>query len=465
MKNFSRRGFLKSAGMLVLGASIPEWATASTAPAKSIESDGKQIKVNADYDIIVVGGGPAGCTAAISAAREGAKTLLIESTGALGGLGTSGMVPAWCPFSDGEKVIYRGLAWKVFEAAKKGVPFEPADKVDWVAINPEYLMSVYDRLVVESGAHILFHSRVAGVEKSAYDTVDALIVANKNGLTAYKAKVYVDASGDGDVATWAGAEYMKGDAEGFLQKSTLCFSVAGVDMDAYLSGPELHSGHNPNSPSAQAFASGKYPLLDRHCCHNPIGPGVVGFNANHIAIKDTTDPAELSAAMIQGRRIAEQHLEMLKDYRPDAFAKAFIVKTAILPGIRDSRRIIGDYIFTADDWHARRTFEDEIGRNCYFIDVHKSGHADIHYGRGESHGIPYRCMTPNKLKNVLTAGRCISTDDESYGSLRVMPNCLVTGEAAGTAAVLASLSSAHDIHGVDTQELRKRLANHGAYFL
>ncbi len=241
--------------------------------------------------------------------------------------------------------------------------------------------------------------------------------------------------------------------------------MANVNTRAYLSGPELHSGHNPDSASARAYKTGRFPLLDTHCCHNLVGPGVVQFNANHIQIADTTDPVQLSDAMLIGRRTAEQHLEMLKEFRPDAFADAFIVKTAIIPGIRDSRRIVGDYTFTADDWRARRSFEDEIGRNCYFIDVHKNGYPEIHYGRGESHGIPYRCMLPAGLENVLTAGRCISTDDEAYGSLRVMPPCLVSGEAAGIAARLASIASVHDVHAVDTDELRKRLRAHGQFFL
>lgn len=464
MNKISRRGFLKTAGLLAAASTVPQWLMAS-APEKRSNEAARTSRINDEYDVIVVGGGPAGCAAATAATRDGARTLLVEATGALGGLGTSGMVPAWCPFSDGEKVIYGGLAWKIFSEAKKGVPFEPADKVDWVAINPEYLMSVYDRMVTGAGVEILFFSRVAGIEKTAEDRIDALQVANKDGLTTYKAKVYVDASGDGDVAAWAGADYFKGDSEGNLQKSTLCFSVANVNMEAYLNGPELHSGHNTNSPSVQAQASGLFPLLDTHCCHNLIGPGVVGFNANHIAIADTTDPVQLSEAMIKGREIAAEHLEMLKKYRPDAFSDAFIVKTAIIPGVRDSRRIIGDYVFTADDWYARRRFDDEIGRNCYFIDIHKAGHEDIHYGPGESHGIPYRCLTPAKLKNVITAGRCISTDEESYGSLRVMPNCLVTGEAAGVASALALRSDDKNFHNVDVDELRNHLRNYGAYFL
>lgn len=456
-----RRSFLKRAGLLALAAGMPSWMNA----AREQRLPAQPGATVTDYDVIVVGGGPAGCTASIAAAREGSRVLLIEATGALGGLGTSGMVPAWCPFSDGEKIIYRGLAERIFRLAKAGVPHEPADKLDWVTINPEYLMSVYDREVTAAGVRPLFFSRVAAVDMAGNGSVESLVVANKAGLTRYSAKTYVDATGDGDVCAWAGAAFYKGDDDGVLQKSTLCFSVANVNTQAYLEGPELHSGHNPDSASARAFATGRFPLLDTHCCHNLVGPGVVQFNANHIVVADTTDPEQLSEAMLTGRRTAGQHLEMLKEFRPDAFADAFIVKTAIIPGIRDSRRIVGDYTFTAEDWHARRSFDDEIGRNCYFIDVHKSGHPDIHYGRGESHGIPFRCMLPRGLENVVTAGRCISTDDEAYGSLRVMPPCLVTGEAAGIAAHLAAISAVHDFHSVDTDELRARLRSYGQYFL
>lgn len=467
MSTCSRRGFLKTAALFAAAAALPQGMAARGGSSRkdTLSLANKKVRVNDTYDVIVAGGGPAGCAAAIAAASEGRKTLLIEATGNLGGLGTSGMVPAWCPFTDGEKIIYRGLAEKVFRQAKAGVPHEPADKFDWVTINPEYLIGVYDRMVEESGADVLFFSRVAAVEMSADDAVDAVVVANKDGLTAYRPKIVIDATGDGDIAAWAGAEYLKGDAEGVLQKSTLCFSVANVNTEAYLNGPELHSGHNPDSASVRAHRTGRFPLLDTHCCHNLVGPGVVQFNANHIEIKDTTDPRQLSDAMRLGRRAADQHLEMLKEFRPDAFKDAFVVKTAIIPGIRDSRRIVGDYVFTGDDWRARKSFDDEIGRNCYFIDIHKEGVPHVHYGRGESHGIPYRCLTPKKLRNVLTAGRCISTDDEAYGSLRVMPPCLVTGEAAGVAASLAAASAIRDIHQVDTDDLRRILKSRGQYFL
>lgn len=466
MSTYSRRGFLKTAALLAAAAAIPHGMTAGSGNReRRMKLADRKISVDDTYDIVVAGGGPAGCAAAIAAASEGSRVLLIEATGNLGGLGTSGMVPAWCPFTDGEKIIYRGLAEKIFLESKKGVPHEPADLYDWATINPEYLIGVYDRMVAQSGADILFFSRVAAVEMASDDKVDAVIVANKDGLTAYRPKILIDATGDGDICAWAGAEYLKGDSDGVLQKSTLCFSVANIDTKAYREGPELHSGHNPDSASARASRTGRFPLLDTHCCHNLVGPGVVQFNANHIEIKDTTDPRQLSDAMRLGRQVADQHLEMLKEFRPDVFRDAFIVKTAIIPGIRDSRRIVGDYLFTGDDWRARRTFDDEIGRNCYFIDIHKSGVPEVHYGRGESHGIPYRVLTPKGLRNVLVAGRCISTDEEAYGSLRVMPPCLVTGEAAGVAARLASLSSSRDVHSVDVSDLRSRLKARGQYFL
>ena len=155
----------------------------------------------------------------------------------------------------------------------------------------------------------------------------------------------------------------------------------------------------------------------------------------------------------------------MKDVQPKTFGSAFLVKTASLLGVRDSRRIEGDYTFTVEDWKERRTFEDEIGRNCYYIDVHKPGHKETRYKKGESHGIPYRCLTPKGLKNVLTAGRCISTDEEAFGSLRVMPPCLVTGEAAGMAAVHAIKQARNDVHKIDTDYLRKRLKEGGQYLL
>ncbi|OJU16819.1 MAG: tat (twin-arginine translocation) pathway signal sequence [Clostridiales bacterium 43-6] len=428
------------------------------------------------WDVIVVGGGPAGCTAAAAAAREGAKTLLVEATGALGGMGTSGLIPAWCPFSDLEKIIYRGLGEQIFNRLKEGMPHIPKDKLDWVEIEPELLKRIYDDVVVSSGAEILFNTTLSGVDTDDNGKVTGILLSNKNGLTAYQAKVYVDCTGDGDLAAWAGAEYEKGDAEtGDMQAATLCFVLTNVDEYAYRYLGNLYGG-NPESPIHAILKSGKYPLIkDTHLCHSLIGPGTVGFNAGHIWGVDNTKPESVSAALVEGRKMAEQFKQGLQEFFPAAFGNAHLAVTAPLLGIRETRRIIGDYVLTAEDYLARQSFADEICRNSYYIDIHRTPKEKAHdaatgtkkeferYGKGESHGIPYRCLTPKGLDNVLVAGRAISCDRVILGSVRVMPTCLATGEAAGLAAALATQAVNVNVHTVDTETLRNRLKEEGQY--
>lgn len=434
----------------------------------------KTLPLNSSFDVIVVGGGPAGCTAAAAAAREGARTLLVEATGSLGGMGTSGLVPAWCPFSDKEKMVYRGLAARVFDTLKAQMPHVQKEAMDWVPIDPEKLKVVYDGLVAGAGANILFQTMLAGVERDEEGDITALLLLNKAGLQAFRAAVYVDCTGDGDVAAWAGAEYAKGDEEtGELQPATHCFILGNVDDYAYLNGPLLHA-ENPHSPIHEAVASGSYPgIPDTHICNNMIAPRAVGFNAGHLWGVDNTDPFSVSEALVQGRRMAAAYRNMLAAVQPAAFGNSVVMSTGTLIGTRESRRITGDYILTAEDYMARRSFDDEICRNSYFIDVHGtqkeqqsgegSGLSITLYGPGESHGIPYRCLTPRGLRNVLVAGRCISSDRRVLGSVRVMPVCLAMGEAAGLAAALAVKHNGGDVHAVDVGRLRKRLREEGGY--
>jgi len=385
----------------------------------------RKIALDDSWDVIVVGGGPAGCTAAAAAAREGAKTLLVEGTGCLGGMGTAGLVPAWCPFSDQERIIYRGLAEEVFNATKAGMPHIDQAALDWVAIDPELLKRVYDDMVIGAGAEVLFHTSLCAVEAED-GAVSALIVSNKAGLSAYKARVYVDCTGDGDLAAWAGAEFQKGDPEtGDLQPATHCFILSNVDTYAYEHGHRPRGNRSPGEPIKAILDSGKYPeIKDAHLCNSLIGPGTVGFNAGHLWQVDNTDPASVSRALPAGRRLAKQLRDALAEYVPAAFGDAFLCATGSLMGVRETRRILGDYVLTLDDYLARRSFPDEICRNSYYIDIHRSldetelekqGKLDMdarcaHYEPGESHGIPYRCLTPKALRNVLVAGRSISCD-------------------------------------------------------
>ncbi len=438
----------------------------------------KNIPLDDTCDVIVVGGGPAGCAAAIAAVREGAKTLLIEATGCLGGMGTAGLVPSWAPFWDKEKVIYGGIAYKVLNECKKGLLHVAKDELHWVPINAEYLKTVFDDMVINAGAKVLFNTVLSCVETDDNGTVTTVIVTNKAGLTAYKAKVFIDCTGDADLAAWAGAEYLKGDTStGELQPATMCFLLSNVDDYAYQYGPRLHAS-NRESPIYQIMDSGEYPLIqDTHACNQQVGPGVIGFNAGHIWNIDNTDPLSLTEALIKGRKIAAEFKEALAKYQPKAFGNAFLAATSPLMGIRETRRIIGDYTLTEIDYMDRASFDDEIGRNSYYIDIHHSEHEIVmqkmgkfdwdkrcaRYEAGESHGIPYRCLTPKGLKNVLVAGRSISCDRSVQGSVRVMPACLVMGEAAGVAAVLTIKQSDLNVHNINTETLRSRLREEGAY--
>jgi hypothetical protein len=437
-----------------------------TLPARSIP-------LNDNYDVIVLGGGPAGCTAAAAAAREGLKTLLVETTGMLGGMGTAALVPAWCYFSDQNQMIYRGLAAAVFHALKATMPHVPADQLDWVPINAEKLKVIYDNLVTSNGATVLFNSMMLEVMCKADGVVDVILIGNKDGLTAYRAKAFIDCSGDADLVFRAGGKTVKGDEKtGALQPATHCFILGNVDEYAYRTmalGVEDRREIGTKQETVlhnllkAAMKRGEFPdLPDAHVNNHLVAPRTVAFNAGHVRGVDSTNPASVSKALMEGRRIAHAFRDALAKIYPEAFGSAFLAQTGTLLGTRESRRIVGDYTITIEDYTSRASFPDEIGRNSYYIDVHGGVHMPP-YAPGESHGIPYRSLTPVNLKNVIIAGRSASCDRVVLGSLRVMPNCLVMGEAAGVATAFAVRDADCDYHKVNTEALRARLKEHGAY--
>jgi hypothetical protein len=437
--------------------------------SKTYETKSMQIGLSDGWDVIVAGGGPAGCTAATAAARKGAKVLLLERTGALGGMGTMGLVPAWCPFSDGIRLVYQGLAEHVLRETMKGMPHLSPEQVNWTPIDPERLKIVYDDMVLGSGAQVLFETFVCGVEKDEKQNIKAILAANKNGIEAFSAKVFIDCTGDADLATWGGAPYEKGGENGVLQAATHCFMLSNVNQYAY---NYEQVGSTIHSQMIKLAESGKYPLItDGHGCNSLAGPGLVGFNSGHIWNTDNTDPRSITKAYFEGRKKAQQFREGLAEFFPKSFAGAFVAQTAPLMGIRETRRIVGDYVLTREDYMARASFPDEICRNNYYVDVHQTPeekaagrkYEKSRYGKGESHGIPYRCLIPKELRNVLVAGRSISTDRPVQGSTRVMPPCLAMGEAAGTAAAMAASATGDVRADVNTDTLRDSLRKHGAY--
>lgn len=426
----------------------------------------KKLPVYEDYDVIVCGGGPAGCAAAIAAARLGAKTLLLESSGALGGMATGGLVTSFAPFTDGNSILYRGIAEEILYAMKENMPHVPKEKVDWLELDPEKLKIIYETKVTEAGAAILFYTTVYDVVMKDARTLDAVIVGNKGGLSAYRAKYYIDTTGDADVCVRAGAEYTKGDVDGTLQNATLCFMLANVNAREFLKNTWMDGETQLAGVIRRDEA---FPMIqDTHLCNDYIGGGVVGFNAMHIPV-DGTDPASLSEGMMRGRKMAFQMRDALAKHYSSAFSDAVVAQTAPLMGIRESRSIKGEYTLTLEDYLSKRVFEDEICRNSYFIDFHSScvGIDDekwTPYGKGDSHGIPFRCLIPKDLDNVLVAGRAISCERTVSASTRVMPPCLATGQAAGSAAALA-IRSGGAFRDLDVSVLRGVLAENGAYFL
>lgn len=445
----------------------------------------KRLPSDDSWDVIVVGGGPAGCAAATAAAREGAKTLLVEATGALGGMGTSGLVPWFCGYHDGEKMIAKGLAEDVRIALRENIPsYKESLAINPLSpppIDPELLKRIYDDMTTGAGVKILFHTQLSSVEKSSSREIDAIIVSNKSGLNALKAKVYIDCTGDGDLAVWAGAAFEKGDKNGLMQPATHCFVIGNIDEEELAKGPRVHF-YDPDSPIWKALKSDKYPQIeDLHSCSMQFAPNTFGFNTGHIYEVDNTDPACVSKALIIGRQMAKQYHAAFKEYLP-AFAETTLLATGALMGVRETRRIMGDYVATLDDFLAHRSFPDEICRSAYNLDVHDASKEEAlkrtkltiselqEYNRkerrpqesGQSFGVSYRCLIPKDLDNVLVAGRCISTDRTTNGSVRIMACCLNTGEAAGIAGAMSAVRSC-DVHSVDTDALRSNLKKHGAY--
>lgn len=440
----------------------------------------REIELNDKYDVIVIGGGPAGVAAAVASAREGASTMLIEASSMLGGMATKGLVPAWTPYTDGVRIIYGGISKRVFLETKSFMSdVVPKDNYDWVQIDFERLKHIYDDIVREAGVHVLFDSFCCGVEMSDERNVERIIISNKSGLTAYKAKVYVDCTGDADVYAFAGGRYAFGDDDTHeTQPGSYCFVLANVNQQEFEKlkskiGSPLHGG-NPNAITHKIVADGKFGIPDTHCCGSFIAKNVHGFNAGHVWELDYTDPESVSEKIFEGRDLANRYLDALKEYLPEIYGDAYLVMTAPTLGCRESRRIEGDYTFTVEDYLDRRSFADEIARNNYYIDIHKSRaeegsmkeHADNryeHYKDGESHGVPYRILCPKQFDNMLVAGRTVSSDRITQGSLRIMPCCLCEGEAAGMAAAFAAEKSKINIHTVDTQRLRRRLIEEGGY--
>lgn len=433
----------------------------------------RELAVTAELDVLVVGGGPAGIASALAAARNGAKTLIIEQRGFLGGAGTVSLVPAFCPYTDHEKPVIRGIGLELLEKMKASCPEDYRKQygtlLDWVPIDAEVLKRVYDDTILESGVQALFHTVVAEViMNAAGNRVDGVVVANKSGLSVIKCSYIIDATGDADLAARAGVPFQKGGQRGELQPGTMCYLLTRVDRSRFLQYlKESGDNHQIHNAVVKAQANGDLPEGRKEVSGFAwVADDLVGVNFGHIFGVDGTSAESLTAAAIKGRQLVQTQVAFLRKYVP-GFEQAHVVSTGEQIGIRETRRIEGDYVLQSEDFIGMREFPDDIARNAYFIDVHMATSKEtVHIHRlpaGRSHGVPYRCILPKGIDNLWVPGRAASSDRAVQGSLRVMPNCFAMGQAAGTAAALAVQGGGLTSRQVDVSLLQRTLVQQGAW--
>jgi len=384
-----------------------------------------------EYDVVVAGGGTAGVAAAIAAARNGADTLLIEKYGFLGGTMTAGLVNPFMTFHAGNRQIIKGIFQEIIDHLKDMGGYDEKTK----AFDNEAMKLVLDQMVKEAGVRLLLHTYVTDVILTKMNKVRGVEIYNKSGRQVVLGKVTVDATGDGDVAVMAGAPYEKGRREdGLTQPMTLNFRVGGVDVERMPPRDEI------NKLFEEAKAKGELSIPRENILYFPTTrKSEIHFNTTRIVMVDGTKAEDLTYAETEGRRQMVELMKFLKEKVP-GFENAYLLTSAFQVGVRETRRIIGEYILTEEDIVKARKFKDTIAKGSYPIDIHNPKGEGTVIKRpppGESYDIPYRCIVPKKVDNLLVAGRCVSSTHEAQAAIRVIPIVVAIGQAAGTAAALA----------------------------
>lgn len=424
----------------------------------------KNLDIKYEVDVFVAGGGPAGVAAAVSAAENGASVFLAESFGAFGGAGVNALVPAFMQFTDGVNFLAGNIGKRVRDYIRANCP-EEYKKYCPDSIPVETLKRCYDEMITEAGVKFAFFTQVSDVITEE-NRLKYVVCTAKGEVFAVKAKLFIDCTGDGDLAALAGAEFQQGDENGDMMAATLCALWNGIDWQNVV---------RPDSRRLDdAFADKVFTNEDRHLPGIwPISTSTGGSNAGHIYDIDGTKYDSLTFGMVEGRRQLLEYRNYYKNYLT-GYEKSEPVISASFLGVRETRRITGDYILNVEDFLSRAVFEDEIGRYAYPIDIHSGKNtaagykeyekkfASLRYQKGESYGIPYRSVLVKDFDNLLTAGRCISADRSMQASVRVMPGCYITGQAAGTAAALAAKGDGNT-RNVNIKELQKILIENGAF--
>lgn len=436
------------------------------------------------YDVLVVGGGNAGCAAALAAARSGARTLLVERYGFLGGTATAAMVGPWMTFHSGGERIVGGIAQEIVERliALGGSPGHISDSSDYVAtitpFDPEIHKALLFDLMRESGVELLLHAYFLSALRDPRGAVAGARFATVGGPRDVRAGRTIDATADAFVAASAGVALQTGDARGRVQPASLMFRLSHVDLNVLSSYLRTHADQmrtsllaHERTPHALTAVAGLYALWNAARERGDVAvprelvsffispyPDEVTVNMTRVTDIDPLDPDDLTRAEIEARA---QTMQLLSFFRRDVpgFANARIAATATQIGIRESRRIVGVYTLTAEDILSARAFSDAVARSAYPIDIHNpsgAGTTTFRLAPGTAYEIPFRCLVPAQVERLLVAGRCISTTHEALASTRLTPTVMTLGQAAGTAASL-SLRADVPVRDLDTAQLREVL--------
>ncbi len=444
------------------------------APATIVEPS-RRTPLLGDFEVVVVGGGPAGIAAAAAAGRSGRSTALIERYGFLGGAGTAAGLSTFCGLHanvHGEHTqVVHGVADDILDRLQHlGGLNAPHLSLGGKVQAQAYDISAYkiaaDQLLVASGVKIFFHAFAVGMVKRGEREIDAVLIESKSGRRAVRGRLFIECSGDGDLAAWAGAPFEVGDGAGNMLYPSTMFRINGVDpvkagrawevIPKLMEEAERREGRKFPRKGAIVRPQ-KNPIEWRANLtqiRNPDGTAVSGL-----------DLEQLSFGEVEGRRQCWETFEFIRGVTP-GFENAYIVEIAPQIGIRETRRVLGQYLLSESDILESRSFPDSIGVNGWPVEAHVAGNVLLKFPRiPESRGynqIPYRMIVPQAVDNLLMAGRCASMTHEGQSSARVSGPCFVMGQAAGTAADLA-LAARVAPAGVDVSSLQQRLEKDGAF--
>ena len=419
----------------------------------------KRIPVSDEVDILVAGGGPAGVGAALSAARLGMKTMIIEMLDCLGGVATAGMMSHWGGTSSST------ILPEIFaRTAEKGKIFgyEEMNGTDENTIHHESQKIILDEMMKEAGVKVLFYTMVCGA-LTENGKITGVIIQNKSGRSVIRAAKVIDATGDGDVAAYAGVPFIKGrENDGKMQPATIMFKIGGVDYQRAVFPPSFETLVETPRGELQALAREKLPSPAGHVLlYRQTTDGTVCCNMTNATDIDGTNAESVTKALIQCRSQIEPIIRFLREYVP-GYEKCWLMSSGSLLGIRETRHFKGEETLTAEDILTAREFDNWVVKRAFFnFDVHNMTGSGLDktgvqqaWTQQKTYTIPYGCLIPQNIDGLLLSGRNISGSHLAHSNFRIMSICMALGEAAGIAAAL-SLHDGVALRNVDVRKIQE----------